>query len=80
MNAFDKVCACLSIPIGICFIVLGVIGTFAGASAHFTLPPILGGIPFFLGWAMSITMIKFWKQSRNAANGDDDLLNDNPYP
>jgi hypothetical protein len=65
MNGFDKLCACLSIPIGICFILLGIVGTFAGASAHFTLPPILGCLPFFLGWAMSITLLKFWGQSNH---------------
>ena len=60
MNVFDKTCAVLAIPMGALFMVLGVIGTFAGSSAHFTLPPIIGGLPFFLGWAMCISLIKFW--------------------
>jgi hypothetical protein len=63
MNGFDKLCACLSIPIGIVFMLLGIIGLFAGSGAHFTLPPILGCLPFFLGWSMSITLMKFWSRS-----------------
>jgi len=61
MSGFDKFCACLAIPVGGVFMVLGGIGLFAGASANFTLPPILGVLPFFLGWAMCITLIKFWR-------------------
>jgi hypothetical protein len=75
MNTFDKVCACISIPIGLCFMLLGVIGVFAGSGAHFKLPPILGGLPFFWGWAMSITLIKFWRQGGKDLNSSDDYLN-----
>ncbi len=78
MNTFDKICACISIPIGIVFMVLGVIGLFIGSNAHFTLPPILGGLPFFLGWAMSVTLIKYWNQSGNNPNRKDDILNPEP--
>ena len=73
MNAFDKICACISIPIGFCFLVLGAIGLLFGSAAHFTLPPILGGLPFFLGWAMSITLIKYWRASK--PTHDDDFRN-----
>jgi hypothetical protein len=69
MNAFDKICACLAIPVGIVFLILGVIGLFMGSSAHFTLPPGLGGLPFFLGWAMSITLIRFWRLSNRSWGG-----------
>jgi hypothetical protein len=70
MNLFDKICACVAIPIGMIFLILGIIGFFAGSQAHFTLPPILGGLPFFLGWAMSITLIKFWRQSSKSSQDD----------
>ena len=42
MTTFDKMCACLAIPIGAVFLVLGAVGLFAGCSAHFTLPPGMG--------------------------------------
>jgi len=63
MTLFDKICATLSIAIGAVFMILGGIGLFTGAKAHFTLPPILGALPFFLGWGMCIPLIKYWKMS-----------------
>ena len=63
MTTFDKACAVIAIPIGVIFMVLGAIGLFTGSNANFTLPPILGGLPFFLGWAMSIPLIRYWKIS-----------------
>lgn len=63
MNTFDKLCACLAIPIGAIFMVLGVMGLFTGAKAQFTLPPVLGCLPFFLGWAMCVTLVKCWVMS-----------------
>ncbi len=63
MTVFDKICACLAIPIGAIFMLLGVVGLFTGARAHFTLPPILGVLPFFLGWAMCVSLLKYWIKS-----------------
>jgi len=63
MTGFDKVCAVFAIPIGIVFMVIGVVGLFIGSKAHFSLPPILGGLPFFLGWGMSIPLIRYWRIS-----------------
>ncbi|MCX6375597.1 MAG: hypothetical protein NTU88_06115 [Armatimonadetes bacterium] len=63
LSGFDKVCAALSIGVGVVFMGLGVIGLFIGASAHFTLPPILGALPFFLGWGMCVPLVKYWKMS-----------------
>ncbi len=60
MSVLDKLCSIIAIPIGAVFMVLGIFGLFAGAKATFTLPPILGALPFFLGWAMCITLIKYW--------------------
>jgi len=48
MTIFGKICAAFSIMIGGVFMILGVIGLFTGANAHFTLPPTLGVLPFFL--------------------------------
>jgi hypothetical protein len=63
VNLFDKICACLAIPVGAVFMVLGVVGLFTGASARFTLPAIAGGLPFFLGWAMCVVLVKYWRAS-----------------
>jgi hydrogenase/urease accessory protein HupE len=63
MTVFDRVCSVLAIPLGFVLMVLGVLGLFGGVSAHFTLPPILGGLPFFVGWAMSITLLRFWRMT-----------------
>lgn len=71
MNKFDKVCAVLAIPIGGVFMILGIIGLFAGSSANFSLPPIIGVLPFFLGWAMCVTIIKFWKASDKSSDSFD---------
>ncbi len=68
MNKFDKICAVMTILVGVVFMILGVIGIFAGSSANFTLPPVLGVIPFFLGWAMCVTLIKFWKSNNTSSS------------
>jgi len=34
-----------------------------GSSAHFALPPVLGGLPFFLGWGMCVILVKYWRLS-----------------
>jgi hypothetical protein len=71
MTRFDKIAAILSIPIGVIFLALGVFGLFAGSSANFQLPPILGALPFFLGWSMSVTIIRFWRSSGNESSEDE---------
>ena len=63
MTTFDKICAALSIAVGAIFMVLGAFGLIFGSKAHFTLPPIIGGLPFFLGWGMCVPLVKFWKMS-----------------
>ena len=60
MNTFDKICACLAIPIGAIFMLLGGFGLFVGSNAHLPLP-ILGALPFFLGWAMQYKPLDFLK-------------------
>ena len=81
MGVFDKICAVLAIPVGVVFLVLGTVGFFAGSSAQFTLPPILGGLPFLLGWAMSVTLIRFWvKSGRWSRDEDSRRIILGPYP
>jgi len=67
VNLFDKICGVLAIIIGALLLVIGIMGIFIGSAAHFTLPPLLGALPFFLGWSMCISTIKFWKQSNRIA-------------
>ena len=63
MNLFDKICAVPTIVLGVVFMALGAFGLIYGSNAHFSLPPILGGLPFFFGWAMCIGLIKYWRLS-----------------
>jgi hypothetical protein len=81
MTTFDKVCAVFSIGIGAIFMVLGGIGFFIGSSAHFRLPPLLGGLPFFLGWGMCIPLIRYWKMSLQLHDrrADDEHQSPNPF-
>lgn len=70
MNQFDKICAVLAIPIGIVFMFLGIFGLFTGSNANFTLPPVIGALPFFLGWAMCVTLIRFWRATNRLEESD----------
>jgi len=63
MSVFDKICAVPTIILGVLFMALGAVGVIGGSKANFTLPPILGGLPFFLGWAMCVGLIKYWRLS-----------------
>ena len=40
----------------------GGLGVFAGCKAHFTLPPILGVIPVFVGWGIIKPILVAWKK------------------
>lgn len=67
MNLFDKICAVLAFGLGAVLLALGVIGTFTGCKAHFTLPPILGALPAIAGWGILKPIIVAWKSpSKNA--------------
>jgi hypothetical protein len=67
MNAFDKCCAAVAFVLGIGFIVLGVIGLFAGCRADFTLPPVLGVIPAFVGWGIVRAVYCAWNSPSQPA-------------
>lgn len=62
MNAFDKICAALAFLLGIALLVLGVVGVFTGCKAHFTLPPVLGVIPAFVGWGIVRAVYVAWNR------------------
>jgi len=61
VNIFDKMCSVLAFTLGIVFILLGVIGLFTGCKADFTLPPILGAVPAFVGWGIVKPVVVAWK-------------------
>lgn len=69
MTKFEKICAVLTIPVGAIFMVLGITGVFLGSSANFTLPPILGVLPLFLGWNMCVTLIRYWRSGTGTSTG-----------
>src|SRR5262245_3440379 len=60
MNAFDKLCALFAFLLGLVFIVLGVLGLIMGCRAYFTLPPVLGVLPAFVGWGIVRTVYFAW--------------------
>jgi hypothetical protein len=62
MNLFDRICAALAFALGVVFLVLGVLGLFAGCKANFTLPPVLGAIPALLGCGIVRPILLVWKQ------------------
>jgi uncharacterized membrane protein HdeD (DUF308 family) len=62
MNAFDKCCAAMAFLLGGVLIVLGVIGLFAGCQANFTLPPVVGIVPAFVGWGIVRAIYLAWNR------------------
>ena len=70
MNLFDKCCAVLAFPLGVIFLILGAIGVFAGCSANFTLPPILGVLPALVGWGIVRAIYFGWSAGGNADAAD----------
>jgi hypothetical protein len=61
MNTFDKFCAGAAFLVGIVLLILGVFGLIFGCNAHFTLPPILGGIPALVGWGILRSVRVAWR-------------------
>ena len=68
LTAFDKFCGVSSIVVGLVFMIMGVSGLFGEVEASFVLPQVLGFLLFFLGWGMSIPLIKFWRKSNTSDN------------
>lgn len=65
MNVFDKLCAAPAFLLGIGLLILGLLGLFAGCSAHFTLPPIFGVIPAFIGWGILRAVVVAWNAGKS---------------
>jgi hypothetical protein len=65
MNAFDKFCAVLAVPLAAALMLLGGLGLFAGCSANFTLPPILGVLPALIGWGILRAVWWGWSAGRS---------------
>ena len=66
MTLFDKICAVLAMVLAVVFLVLGAIGFFTGANANFSLPPVLGALPFFIGWGIFRSVTIAWRSSNEA--------------
>jgi len=62
MNGFDRFCAVLAglLAAVLMLMLMGVIGLFAGSSAHFSLPPVLGVLPAFVGWGIIRSIMLAW--------------------
>jgi hypothetical protein len=67
MNIFEKICMVLTIPVGGVFMVGGGIGLFTGCDVQITFPPILGVLLFFLGFAMCVFLVRYWKLGNERA-------------
>jgi hypothetical protein len=52
LNLFDILCVILALLLGVLMVIQGLLGLIWGSWAHFTLPPILGLVPFFFGWGI----------------------------
>ncbi|MBA4068132.1 MAG: hypothetical protein C0501_31415 [Isosphaera sp.] len=62
VNVFDKVCASLAFALGVVFVLAGVAGLAFGCRAHFTLPPVLGVLPAFVGWGIVRAVYLAWRR------------------
>ena len=63
MNIFDKICIGVAFIMGVILLCLGVLGLFEGCNAHFSLPPLWGVIPAFVGWGIIRSVIVAWKST-----------------
>jgi hypothetical protein len=64
MTVFDKLCAAVAFILGLLFLVLGAMGLFIGCKANFSLGPVFGVIPAFVGWGIVRPIYLAWKQSQ----------------
>jgi hypothetical protein len=63
LNVFDKICVVLAILLGMVLGILGILGVFVGCNANFTLPPVLGVLPLFVGWGIIKGGLVAWRLS-----------------
>jgi hypothetical protein len=64
MNVFDKLCAAFAFALGICFLIVGILGLFIGSAAYFRLPPVIGCLPAFAGWGIVRAIYVAWSAKR----------------
>jgi hypothetical protein len=64
LNTAEKVCAILVLLLGVVFVIQGVLGVFMEVRANYTLPPVIGALPFFLGYGMIRCVMIAFKVSR----------------
>jgi hypothetical protein len=73
MNTFDRICAATAFALGVVLLALGALGTFTGCRAHFTLPPVLGVFPAFVGWGILRAIVIAWKVPPATSSYDAEL-------
>ncbi len=69
MNLFNKVCMVLAFVLGALLLILGALGLVFGCNAHFTLPPIMGVLPAFVGWGIIAAVRGAWGTERSPQVG-----------
>ena len=70
MNVFDRICAVGGFVLGLVLLSLGVLGLFTGCSANFSLPPVLGVLPAFVGWGILRAIVVAWNVSKSSQAND----------
>lgn len=72
MSSFDRICAGAAFALGVALLLLGVLGLFAGCKAHFSLPPVIGVVPAFVGWGILKAVKVAWNAPVNDEQPDVD--------
>ncbi len=78
MTTFDGICAGAGAVLGVVLLLLGVLGLFAGCQAQFSLPPVLGALPAFIGWGILKAVKVAWNTSPDKPRQPYEEL-DNPF-
>jgi len=52
LNMFEVLCVILALLLGIVIAIQGLLGLIWGSSAHYSLSPVWGLVPFFFGWGI----------------------------
>jgi len=60
MSVFDKFCAVFAFALGMALLFFGILGLFMGCQAYFTLPPLYGCLPAFVGWGIVRAIYLAW--------------------
>ncbi len=68
MSGFDRFCAVLAAGLGALLLLMGVFGLFAGIRANFSLPPVLGLFPAFVGWGVIRSVMLAWNVTRDSSD------------